>query len=684
MEKTVRRPYPCLRHLPKRAVHLLFFGLMLPGKLFAQNDTVRKDTVRKLTEVTVSSSTVPKIQAITPSQTISVNEFSHYDAQNIADVIRDFAGVNIKDYGGIGGLKTVSVRGFGANHTAVLYDGVEIKDAENGQIDLSKFNLTNVQEITLYNGQPATICMPARSFASASVLSVKTIKPNLTEAKPYQITAGVIAGSFGLINPYVQWQQRINNHWSYIVNSYTENADGDYKYNVSNGNSTSKQTRLGSGTAVQQADGALYWTKNDSNKFNLHINFYNSSQGLPGAVILYTPPPFGQHERNRNFFLQAGYERIWKNSLHLLINTKLSQDYFRYFNPQFPNSVGSIDQQFTQHELYQSAALSYHIAQNWEISYATDIAVNNLGIKFNYPDPTFPGPIRYTLLNVLASNFKLGEFQFQGNILNTNVAETTKQGQAAPSRNIFSPTIMANWLPFKSHDVQFRAFYKSIFREPTFSDLYYQQVGNPNLKPEFTKQYDLGIIYNKGLTGLFDYIALTADAYYNNVTNEILFKPTIGEGSVENFGKVDIEGLDAGVKTQANIIAGYKLLLNVNYSYQSALNVTDPTFSTYLNQLPYIPKNTLAFNAGISRSHIGLYYNQILSSSRYYNNNNLPDDYLPPYSISTASVVYKNSIQKLPFTASFGVDNLYNKSYVVVQSYPMPGRSYRISFQITI
>ena len=131
-----------------------------------------------------------------------------YSAFNVADAIRDFAGVNIKDYGGIGGLKTVSVRGLGADHTAVLYDGVQINDAENGQMDLSKFNLENVQEIALYNGQPPNICQPARSYASASVLCIKTVQPGLDADKPYLITAGIKAGSFGLANPYLLWQQR--------------------------------------------------------------------------------------------------------------------------------------------------------------------------------------------------------------------------------------------------------------------------------------------------------------------------------------------------------------------------------------------------------------------------------------------------------------------------------------------
>jgi vitamin B12 transporter len=181
---------------------------------------------------------------------------------------------------------------------------------------------------------------------------------------------------------------------------------------------------------------------------------------------------------------------------------------------------------------------------------------------------------------------------------------------------------------------------------------------------------------------LLEYVALTADGYYNTVNNKIVFQPGF-DGAI-NYGRVDIEGLDAGLKTQADLGSGYKIPLTVNYSYQSALILTDPTASDYLNQLPYIPKNTLAFNIGINKEHIGVYYNQILSSTRYFNNNNDASDYLPPYSISEASVVYKNTFHKFPVMASFGVDNLFNKNYVVVQSYPMPGRSYKLSFQITI
>ncbi|MBC7400516.1 MAG: TonB-dependent receptor [Mucilaginibacter sp.] len=670
MKKTVAY---LLKYPHLRGCMLVLACLLSVTSLFAQSDTTKK-----LKEVKVNASAMPATQLVVPSQSITANDFIHYNTFNVADAIRDFSGVIIKDYGGIGGLKTMSVRGLGANHTSVLYDGVQINDAENGQIDLGKLNVNGIQKITLYNAQPPNILQTARAFAAASILSIETIKPNLSAEKPYLVTAGVKAGSFGLVNPYLQWQQRISNKWAFIINSYTINADGTYNYLLFDGVTNTKQKRVGSEVAIQQIDGTLYW--NDSNsKFNLRVNYYNSDRGLPNAVILYTPPPIGQKLYNRDLFLQGGYEHKWDNGLQLLINSKVSQNQLRYLDPQFPNTAGVLDQHFSQREYYQSAALAYSIKPNWQVSYAADLAVNNMNADL----PNFRYPTRLTILNALASNLILGDLTLQGSLFNTNLHETVKTGTTTPDRNIYAPTLIATVKPFADKNLQLRGFYKYIFRAPTFNDQYYGFSINTGLKPEFTRQYDLGFSYLKSLSGFFDYLSLSADAYYNNVTDKIIYIPSLYNGYARNIGKVDVLGIDAGLKTQAKF-KPFTVSLTANYTYQQVQNVTDATAAIYLNQLPYTPKHTLAINAGISKGAFGVYYNQVLSSSRYYDNDNLPADYMPAYTISDASVVYKGSVNHFPISLSAEVNNLFNTNYVVVQSYPMPGRSFRISFQITI
>lgn len=80
---------------------------------------------------------------------------------SVADALRYFSGLQLKDYGGVGGIKTVNIRSMGTNHLGIFYDGIELGNAQNGQIDLGQFSLDNVEEISLYNGQRSAIFQPA-------------------------------------------------------------------------------------------------------------------------------------------------------------------------------------------------------------------------------------------------------------------------------------------------------------------------------------------------------------------------------------------------------------------------------------------------------------------------------------------------------------------------------------------
>jgi vitamin B12 transporter len=651
-------------------------------QLFAVKITyAQTDSLKKLKEVAIKAKNALKQKSLAPAQQISSNQFGQYGALNVADAVSNFAGVNLKDYGGIGGLKTISVRSLGANHTGVLYDGIQLNDAQNGQIDLGRFSLYNVHDIALYNGQAPQIVQPARSFASSSILAINTTRPMLSPAKPYQITAGLSGGSFGLINPYLQWQQRLGSQWSFVLNGNYTGANGRYKYKVNGDGSDTLSTRINSDIKAVQTDGALYWAKNDSNKFKLQFNYYNSDRGLPGPVIFYNTSSV-QRLQNRDLLLQSSYEHVALNGFHLLVSSKFSQNYLHYTDPAFLNNSGGINEHYTQHEFYQSAAVGYHILPGWEVSYASDAAVANLQSDvYKYAFPT-----RLTLLNAFASDLTTGRWHFQGNVLHTYITESVNSGKAADPRSVFSPTLMASFKPSDKSDFLLRAFYKDIFRAPTFAEQYYYATVPRTIRPEYVKQFDLGITWGKTFDGLLNDIALTADAYFNKVKDKIIYLPTRSPEtpSVINLGNVEIKGLDVTLKTRWLLAKGWEGLLSANYTYQDAIDVTNPTDTYYLDQIPYTPKDLLNFNAGVSHNRLGFYYNYTLSSSRYYVSNNTPEYYLAAYNTSNVSLNYQIAAKKLPVSASFNINNLFNENYVIVRSFPMPGRSYRLSIQITI
>ena len=82
-------------------------------------------------------------------QRIDSAAFTMRGITDMGDALRRFSGVNLRDYGGAGGLKTVSVRGLGAGHTAVSYDGLCVSDSRQGEIDLGQFAVENLGSIEL-------------------------------------------------------------------------------------------------------------------------------------------------------------------------------------------------------------------------------------------------------------------------------------------------------------------------------------------------------------------------------------------------------------------------------------------------------------------------------------------------------------------------------------------------------
>lgn len=96
------------------------------------------DTVLVSTAKNVYTNTNP-VQQIDKQVLQQLNSFS------VGDAAKYFSGVLIKDYGGIGGLKTISVRSLGAQQTGVLYDGIAMADAQSGQVDLSKLSISTLR-----------------------------------------------------------------------------------------------------------------------------------------------------------------------------------------------------------------------------------------------------------------------------------------------------------------------------------------------------------------------------------------------------------------------------------------------------------------------------------------------------------------------------------------------------------
>jgi len=427
----------------------------------------RPDTTKiyEISEVTVTEQyRNTEVRASAPLQILSSKQIEKLNTLQVSDAVKYFSGVTVKDYGGIGGLKTISVRSLGAAHTAVSYDGITLTDCQTGQIDIGRFSLDNVDMLSLNNGQSDNIFQPARLFASSSLLNIRTLSPKFSNNKSLNGKASLKGGSFGLLNPSFLLQQKINNKFATSLSCEWLSANGEYPYLLQHsylGNgSTSNEIRTNSDVQNIRIEGALHANFPENESGYLKAYFYHSKRGLPGGTILYNEGAFtSQRMWDNTFFVQSHYENHFSKLLSMQINAKYHHGYLHYSDTVVLNSVGYEESIFTQNEYYASAALLYKAFTNISFSFSTDASVNTMFAQFENTALTtgFAQPVRYSLLSALAAKYVSEKVLATASVLSTLVTETVENGTAADNRNQLSPYISVTYKPFDKTDLRFRA-----------------------------------------------------------------------------------------------------------------------------------------------------------------------------------------------------------------------------------
>jgi len=664
-----------------------FFWLLFPCLLPAQNvqhtDTIKPHTIQ---EVTVTEKYISsEVRSTAPLQILSSKSIEGLNVLQVSDAVKYFSGVSVKDYGGIGGLKTISVRSLGGNHTAVSYDGITLTDNQTGQIDLGRFSLDNVDMISLNSGQSDNIFQPARLFASASVLNIRTLSPVFEKDKRINGKVSMKAGSFGMVNPTIWLAGKISRKVSATFSGEWLSADGKYPYTLHYGqsakDSTSKETRQNTNVRNVRIEGALYGNFTEKENGYIKGYFYQSERGLPGPTILYNNENSSkQRIWDNTFFTQAHYEKEFSRFWVFQSNAKLNSGYTHYLDPAYLGTEGKRENTYRQTEYYGSASVLYRALDNLSFSASTDGAWTTLTSDAS----DFAFPTRLSWLSAVAAKYVTNQVLATASVLSTEVYETVKNGNAASDYHKLSPYVSISVKPIEGTDLRIRIFYKNIFRLPSFNDLYYANVGNKDLKPEKTNQVNLGLTYNFSINNWLPLLSLTLDAYHNGVTDKIVTYPNKDTFSwtILNYGKVVIDGLDLTVETTLQPWKNVGILLGSNYTYQRALNVTSLTDGNYNNQLPYTPRVSGSGKAGIVTPWINISYSLLWSGHRYAVNQNYIENRLPAYYDHSLSVSRNFQCKTGLIHLNLEVLNLQDTNYEIVKWFPMPGRSFRATVSL--
>ncbi len=644
----------------------------------AQEDSARtKETLAKELDVRADKFLMPS-KSVQPAEMLMRKELDKLSSNSVADAVRQLPSVMLKDYGGIGGLKTISVRSLGAEHTGVQLDGIKISDTQTGQIDLGRFSLDNVERIELMQGNPENECSPAKAFASASVLNIVTRSQEFSSMqKPVEARASTQFGSFGFFGVSLAGRLKLAENIVAAANAERQTADGRYDYVFLDGSQRVDLRRQNADVQSTRIEADVGAEFSEASKLTAKLYHYTAERGLPNAAIIGNFENSRQRLWNRDVFAQTAFETNWSESFRTAFRGKVSENYLRF---QDPNSLreGGIDDNYTQRELYASLAAAYKPVSMLTLNLASDIAYNTLRATLF----EFSQPQRWSWLTVVGAKAAFQNVNIEANVLATLIRETTASGLAAKPREELTPTVAVGYKPFSDLGFRLRASYKSIFRMPTFNDLYYTRVGNVNLRPERVQQFNLGAGYEvQG--GAVRYAAIRIDVFRSSVRDKILAIPRDAfNWSMQNLSVVETNGVDVHLEATLKKIAIADISFSANYTYQTALEKT-PESLVFGQQIAYTPFETASGVASISFEQFSFSWILNYVGYRYQLGENIRANLMPSYLLNDLTARVEQPIAGVALALKMELNNLFDIQYDVIRSFPMPGRNARVSLTLT-
>ena len=210
---------------------------------------------------------------------------------------------------------------------------------------------------------------------------------------------------------------------------------------------------------------------------------------------------------------------------------------------------------------------------------------------------------------------------------------------------------------------------------PTLNDLYYTLVGNRNLKPEYTKQLDLGVTYEDRIFNI------QLDAYYNRIEDRIVCLPLKGsyQWTMLNYGYTRCLGVDLSLNAHYK---HHSLLFTA--TYQDDRNRTNPNEDAYNDYIAYSPKWSLTAVYTLTYKGLTASLSHMFVDKRYWTAENAIEEPLSAYNCTDLKVGYRWNIprtRRQSITLEAECQDLFDVRYELIQRWPMPGRRFGLTLK---
>ena len=490
---------------------------------------------------TLEASSVTACRNVSPPSE-SVSGLILRDASSAADAIRDFSGIQLRDYGGVGGLKTVNVRSLGSAHTAIFMDGVPIDNAQNAQVDLGRIFTEDLETIELFSGQKSALLQTAREYGSASSLHLRTAMP-----EGRKIRLKVRGGAFGTVSPSGSIETR-RGRFAARLRLGGDRAGGQYPFHTLDLGKDTLLTRQNCDIKAFRAAGHL-WFLPQGGRYEASASWYDAGRGIPGPVFKQSGkyPMSLDRQYDRNLTAQVSGEQSLGHNLRLLVKGRYSLDGLDFIDVSELDPSVSASWNYRLQSAYAAASLGWQALPWLHLNAAIDAQADWLHCQFEAR--------RQQVLGAFSSAFILDPWRIQ--------ASVQYQG-TSDGYQFLSPALVVDWHP--RFDWEFGFLGKRSCRLPSFNDLYYTNVGARDLRPEKVWQVGAWWKWERSF-GPWSF-RVREELYFNHVTDKLIAVPngSLFRWSMFNIGKVLVLGDDWDATVAYNA-ASWKAGITARYSF---------------------------------------------------------------------------------------------------------------------
>ncbi|WOC04084.1 TonB-dependent vitamin B12 receptor BtuB [Providencia sp. PROV024] len=578
----------------------------------------------------------PISSILAPVTVVTREDIDHWQSNTVIDVLRRLPGVDIAQSGGMGQQSSLFIRGTESRHVLVLIDGVRLNQAGiSGSSDMSQIPISLVQRIEYIRGARSAVY---GSDAVGGVVNIITRRDN----DGTTLNAGI--GSHSYQNYNGSTQQKIGENT-------TVTAAGAYTHTK------------GFDLAPKDVSPRQY----DKDGFLSKSLWLGIEHQFSSEILAYARAYGYDNRTNYDVSEYAGLSVDTRKLYSRTYETGLKYHQGKYSSSLMGSYGYSKDYNFDPRKGQYSESANLDESKQYDIQWGNSYLLDkgNISAGVDYQRQSIE-PSSYAMISEKQTLNNTGIYLTgQYAIIDSVTAEAAIRSDHHSEFNWH--TTWQSGLSWEFYEgYKLIGSYATAYKAPNLTQLYAYSssaygttLGNPNLKPEESKQWEIGV---EGTTGpLFWQV----NAYHNDIDNLIAYKSGYPTSTYENIGEAEIKGIEWVGEFETGVLHH-----QVTYQYIDPRNKkTDKILERRAKQ-----QVKYQLDWAIDKVDMGLTYQYI--GSRYDN------DYsqFPSRRVKQGGVSLWDLTAAYPITSHLTIRgkiaNMFDKDYETAYGYRTAGREY--------